>query len=96
MGVVIDAATAQTGENLPIVLAVGINYGQGTGYLSSGVPTFAPTGLHPKLKKVYQSLTSKLVLEKKETEITALFSALAAATVLLSATLSLLWFNRVL
>ena len=48
------------------------------------------------LKKVYQSLTSKLVLEKRETEITALFSALAAATVLLSATLSLLWFNRVL
>ncbi|HEX6529159.1 MAG TPA: VWA domain-containing protein [Burkholderiales bacterium] len=48
------------------------------------------------LKKVYQSLRSKLVMEKKETEITALFSALAAATVLLSATLSLLWFNRVL
>jgi Ca-activated chloride channel family protein len=48
------------------------------------------------LKKVYQSLRSKLVLEKKETEITALFSAIAAATVLLSATLSLLWFNRVL
>ena len=48
------------------------------------------------LKKVYQSLRSKLVMEKRETEITALFSALAAATVLLSATLSLLWFNRVL
>jgi Ca-activated chloride channel family protein len=48
------------------------------------------------LKKVYQSLRSKLVMEKKETEISALFSALAAATVLLSATLSLLWFNRVL
>ena len=48
------------------------------------------------LKKVYQSLRSKIVMEKKETEITALFSALAAATVLLSATLSLLWFNRVL
>jgi Ca-activated chloride channel family protein len=48
------------------------------------------------LKKVYQSLRSKLVMEKKETEITALFSAIAAATVLLSATLSLLWFNRVL
>ena len=48
------------------------------------------------LKRVYQSLRSKLVLEKKETEITALFSAIAAATVLLSATLSLLWFNRVL
>jgi Ca-activated chloride channel family protein len=48
------------------------------------------------LKKVYQSLRSKLVMEKKETEITALFSAIAAATVLLSATLSLLWFNRLL
>ena len=48
-----------------------------------------------ELKKVYQSLRSKLVLEKQETEITALFSALAAVTVLLSAGLSLLWFNRV-
>src|SRR5688572_15230556 len=36
------------------------------------------------LKKVYQSLRSKLVMEKKETEITAIFSAVAAATVLLS------------
>jgi Ca-activated chloride channel family protein len=48
------------------------------------------------LKKVYQSLHSKLVMEKKETEITALFSAVAAATVLLAAGLSLLWFNRIL
>jgi Ca-activated chloride channel family protein len=48
------------------------------------------------LKKVYQSLRSKLVLEKKQVEITALFSALGAATALLSATLSLLWFNRIL
>jgi Ca-activated chloride channel homolog len=48
------------------------------------------------LKKVYQSLRSKLVMETKQVEITALFSALGAATVLLSATLSLLWFNRIL
>jgi Ca-activated chloride channel family protein len=48
------------------------------------------------LKKVYESLRSKLVMEKQQTEITALFSALAAATVLVSAMLSLLWFNRVL
>ncbi len=47
------------------------------------------------LKKVYQSLRSKLVLEKQETEITALFSAVAALAVLLSAGLSLLWFHRV-
>jgi Ca-activated chloride channel family protein len=48
------------------------------------------------LKKIYQSLNSKFVLERKETEITALFAAAAALTVLLSALLSLLWFNRIL
>ena len=48
------------------------------------------------LKKIYESLRSRMVMEKRETEITSLFSAIAAAAVLLSATLSLLWFNRVL
>jgi Ca-activated chloride channel family protein len=48
------------------------------------------------LKKIYESLTSRLVMEKKETEITALFAAIAAFTLLLSSLLSLLWFNRVL
>jgi Ca-activated chloride channel family protein len=36
------------------------------------------------------------VLEKKETEITALFSALAALLAIASALLSVLWFNRIL
>jgi Ca-activated chloride channel family protein len=53
-------------------------------------------GSAPDLRKVYETLRAKLVLEKKETEITALFSAIGAAAVLLSATLSLLWFNRIL
>jgi len=48
------------------------------------------------LKKIYQSLNSKFVLERKETEITALFAAAAALTVLASALLSLIWFNRIL
>jgi len=48
------------------------------------------------LKKIYESLRAKMVMETRETEITALFSAIAAAAVVLSATLSLLWFNRVL
>jgi Ca-activated chloride channel family protein len=48
------------------------------------------------LKKVYRSLNSRFTLEKKETEITALFSAMAALLALLSAGLSLLWFNRIL
>jgi Ca-activated chloride channel family protein len=48
------------------------------------------------LKKIYQSLNSRFVLERKETEITALFAAVAALTVLVSAALSLAWFNRIL
>jgi Ca-activated chloride channel family protein len=48
------------------------------------------------LKKIYQALNSRFVMEKKETEITALFAAAAALTVLLAGLLSLLWFNRIL
>ena len=48
------------------------------------------------LRKVYETLSSKLTVEKKETEISALFAMAAAALVLLSAGLSLFWFNRIL
>jgi len=53
-------------------------------------------GNAPDLKKIYQGLNSRLVMEKKETEIGALFVGLAAALSLLAAALSLLWFNRLL
>lgn len=48
------------------------------------------------LRKVYESLNSRFLLEKKEMEITALFAGAAALTALMSALLSLLWFNRIL
>jgi len=48
------------------------------------------------LKKVYNTLSSRLTVEKKETEISALFALGAAVLALLSAGLSLLWFNRIL
>ena len=53
-------------------------------------------GTATELKKVYETLNSKLVLEKKDMEISALFSAAAAVIALVSASLSLLWFNRIL
>ena len=53
-------------------------------------------GTAADLKKVYQTLNSRLSLEKKETEITALFSGAAALFAMLSGLLSLLWFNRIL
>jgi len=52
-------------------------------------------GTAADLKKVYQSLSSRMIVEKKETEITAIFAAAAAALVLLSAALSVWWFGRV-
>jgi Ca-activated chloride channel family protein len=48
------------------------------------------------LKKVYESLNARLVLEKNDMEISSLFSAAAAVAALVSALLSLLWFNRIL
>ena len=53
-------------------------------------------GNAPDLKKIYEGLNSKLVMEKKKTELTALFTALAASLTLLAASLSLMWFNRIL
>jgi Ca-activated chloride channel family protein len=46
------------------------------------------------LKKVYEGLNTRFALERKDTEISALFAALAAALTVASAALSLLWFNR--
>ena len=48
------------------------------------------------LKKVYQTLNSRISLEKKETEVTALLSGIAAFFAMISGLLSLLWFNRIL
>ncbi|MEP7208219.1 MAG: VWA domain-containing protein [Casimicrobiaceae bacterium] len=53
-------------------------------------------GTAPDLRKIYQSLNTKLTFEKKETEVTALFAAAAACLALVSALLSMLWFNRIL
>ena len=53
-------------------------------------------GNAPDLKRIYQGLNSKLVMERKQTEVTALFTAVAASLTLLAASLSLMWFNRIL
>lgn len=52
-------------------------------------------GTADDLMKVYESLSSKLVVERKETEITALLAVLAALISLAAGALSLLWFGRV-
>jgi len=53
-------------------------------------------GTAADLRKVYETLNSKLVFEQKQTEITALFSAAAALVALMAAVLSMLWFGRIL
>jgi Ca-activated chloride channel homolog len=51
-------------------------------------------GTAEDLKKVYQELNARLVMERKDVEITFLFAAMAAVLLLVSAALSLLWFSR--
>jgi Ca-activated chloride channel family protein len=52
-------------------------------------------GTAEDLKKVYEGLSSRMVVERKETEVSALFAAVGALLALLSAGLSLWWFGRV-
>jgi Ca-activated chloride channel family protein len=52
-------------------------------------------GTAADLAKVYENLNARFVLEKKETEIGALFTAAAAILALAAALLSLAWFNRI-
>ena len=53
-------------------------------------------GTATDLKKVYESLSSRLTVVKKETEVSGLLALAAAVLALLSAGLSLAWFNRIL
>jgi Ca-activated chloride channel family protein len=48
------------------------------------------------LKKIYENLNSRLVMEKKDTEISALFAGLGALLAVIAASLSVLWFHRIL
>lgn len=48
------------------------------------------------LKKVYNTLSTKLAVEKKETEISGLFALAAALFALVAGALSLAWFGRVM
>ncbi len=53
-------------------------------------------GTAQDLQKVYENLSTRLTVEKKETEVAGLLALAAAALALVSAGLSVLWFNRIL
>lgn len=53
-------------------------------------------GTATDLAKVYKTLSSRLTLERRESEVSALFAAGAALLAVLSAALSMMWFNRIL
>jgi Ca-activated chloride channel homolog len=52
-------------------------------------------GTAEDLKQVYKALSSKLVVERRETEVSGLFAAVGALLAALAAGLSLWWFGRV-
>ncbi len=51
-------------------------------------------GTAADLRKVYEDLRNKLVMERKRTEVSALLSAIGAVLLAVAGLLSLLWFNR--
>ncbi len=51
-------------------------------------------GTAQDLKKVYQELNTRFVLERKDTEVTSLFTALAALLAAAAGVLSIAWFGR--
>jgi Ca-activated chloride channel family protein len=53
-------------------------------------------GTATDLKKIYEGMNTRMVLETKEMEVSSLFSAVAAALAVIAALLSMLWFNRIL
>jgi Ca-activated chloride channel family protein len=53
-------------------------------------------GTAEDLKKVYRDLNARLVMERKDVEISSLFAALAAVLLLAAIILSLVWFNPIL
>jgi Ca-activated chloride channel family protein len=57
---------------------------------------YFPAGNGDDLRAVYQTLGSRIALERKPTEITALFAGLAGALVVLAMAFSLWWFGRVM
>jgi Ca-activated chloride channel homolog len=52
-------------------------------------------GTAEDLKKVYAGLSTRLVVETKETEVSSLFAALGALLVIVAAGLSTAWFGRI-
>jgi Ca-activated chloride channel homolog len=52
-------------------------------------------GTAEDLKKVYESLSAKMVVERKETELSAFFAGFGALLAVLAAGLSVWWFGRV-
>jgi Ca-activated chloride channel family protein len=58
--------------------------------------TYFYAGTAEDLKQVYQGLSSRLVVETKETEVSALFAAVGALLAVLAAGLSVWWFGRVM
>ncbi len=55
---------------------------------------FYYAGTAADLRKVYERLNSRFVLERKETEVTAIATGVAAVLVLIASALSLAWYSR--
>ena len=58
------------------------------------VAGYFKAGNEGELLKIYESLSTKLVSQMEKTELTAIFTGVAAMILLIAATLSMIWFKR--
>jgi hypothetical protein len=56
--------------------------------------TYTNASSEENLNRIYENLSTGLMVEREKTEITALFVAAAAVLLLVVGAFSLLWFNR--
>lgn len=67
-------------------------------WLGPGLAAAAPPALThwtEALRSVYQQLGSRLQVQRRETELTALLAALGALLIVGASALSVLWFGRI-
>ena len=79
-------------DGLPIYMRFDAETLQGIAELTAA--EYFHAGTAADLKRVYDSLNARYVLEKKPTEVSAIATAFAAALVVIAAALSIAWHNR--
>ena len=88
-----EGVSASGGDGMPIYLQIDEPTLREVARMTGG--EYHHAGTAEKLRSVYENLGSRLQVQTRETEVTALLAALAALLLVAAGTLSMVWFRRV-